>query len=197
MNQVSSENAWWKYWLCLVCFTGGTIAVAVGLQMIIPRCRHGQEKHAWIHLTVVQLEHARWWHTSHTGCTLYTFGPSPHWHWTVSRSLSTERVVAVLHRYTGIPIGTSHMSDLGISHISHADISHIFLRLHYYMLCTSQHTGRWSVLGVTKELWGRLHNTSPSLIGYQDGEQVYRSQRSPCSCRVQYRDCIWGERVDD
>ncbi|KAL4790465.1 hypothetical protein BDV19DRAFT_333867 [Aspergillus venezuelensis] len=37
MNQVSGENAWWKF-----CFTSGTIGIAVGLQMIIPRWRHGQ-----------------------------------------------------------------------------------------------------------------------------------------------------------
>ncbi|KAL4969433.1 uncharacterized protein BDV14DRAFT_165932 [Aspergillus stella-maris] len=42
MNQVSGENAWWKYWVCLVCFTSGTIGIAIVLQMIIPRWRHGQ-----------------------------------------------------------------------------------------------------------------------------------------------------------
>ncbi|KAL4867253.1 hypothetical protein BDV12DRAFT_210023 [Aspergillus spectabilis] len=42
MNQVSSENAWWKYWVCLVCLTSGTIGIAVGLQTILPRWKHGQ-----------------------------------------------------------------------------------------------------------------------------------------------------------
>ncbi|KGO61614.1 tumor suppressor protein, LOH1CR12 [Penicillium expansum] len=44
MNHVGSENAWWKYWLCLICLTGGTITAAVGLQTILPRWRHGQGK---------------------------------------------------------------------------------------------------------------------------------------------------------
>ncbi|KAF3403594.1 hypothetical protein F1880_009534 [Penicillium rolfsii] len=52
MNQVSGENAWWKFWLCLVCLTGATITVAVGLQMIIPRWRQWQEKHGLNYWTV-------------------------------------------------------------------------------------------------------------------------------------------------
>ncbi|KAJ5759384.1 tumor suppressor protein LOH1CR12 [Penicillium odoratum] len=43
MNQVSSESAWWKYWLCVFCLTSGTITVTIGLQRIIPWWRHGQE----------------------------------------------------------------------------------------------------------------------------------------------------------
>ncbi|KAL3478263.1 hypothetical protein BJX99DRAFT_256588 [Aspergillus californicus] len=41
MNQVSGENAWWRYSLCLICFTGFTIGVAVALQTMLPRWRHG------------------------------------------------------------------------------------------------------------------------------------------------------------
>ncbi|KAB8276290.1 hypothetical protein BDV30DRAFT_235745 [Aspergillus minisclerotigenes] len=39
MNQVSSDIPWWKYWVALFCLTGCTIAVALGLQLLIPRLR--------------------------------------------------------------------------------------------------------------------------------------------------------------
>ncbi|KAJ5635709.1 tumor suppressor protein LOH1CR12 [Penicillium longicatenatum] len=45
MNQVSGENAWWKYWLCVICLTGGTITATLGLQRMVPWWRQGQEKH--------------------------------------------------------------------------------------------------------------------------------------------------------
>ncbi|KAJ5396514.1 tumor suppressor protein LOH1CR12 [Penicillium cosmopolitanum] len=59
MNQVSGENAWWKYWLCLICFTAGTISMAFGVQIVISRWRYGRGKHVMDHLNVVQAEHTR------------------------------------------------------------------------------------------------------------------------------------------
>lgn len=44
MNQVSSENAWWKYWVCIAGFTVGTIMMAFGLQNIVPQWRRGRGK---------------------------------------------------------------------------------------------------------------------------------------------------------
>ncbi|KAL2872393.1 uncharacterized protein BJX67DRAFT_376215 [Aspergillus lucknowensis] len=45
MNQVGSENAWWKYSVCLICLAGGTIGAAIGLQTILPRWMRRQAKH--------------------------------------------------------------------------------------------------------------------------------------------------------
>lgn len=79
-----------------------------------------------------------------------------------------ELVVAVLHRYTCIPVDASHMSVLGIPRISHVDISHNLLRWHYYVICNFHCTGRLSVLDSMKKLRGRLHSTSPPLIEQKD-----------------------------
>ncbi|KAF9883711.1 hypothetical protein FE257_003049 [Aspergillus nanangensis] len=40
MNQVSTDIAWWKYWTSLLCLTCFTVAVAFGLQSLVPRLRH-------------------------------------------------------------------------------------------------------------------------------------------------------------
>lgn len=81
------------------------------------------------------------------GCMQYTlvanYTPSDHhrsYTERVSRFSNMEWVVAVLHKYTYIPIEIFHMSELGIPHISHAHISHIFSRLHYYTTCNFQYT---------------------------------------------------------
>lgn len=37
MNQVTADVAWWKYWVALVCLTGITVGVALGLQVFVPR----------------------------------------------------------------------------------------------------------------------------------------------------------------
>ncbi|THC98636.1 hypothetical protein EYZ11_001914 [Aspergillus tanneri] len=40
MNQVSNDIAWWKYWVSLFCLTSATVAVAVGLHLMVHQMRN-------------------------------------------------------------------------------------------------------------------------------------------------------------
>ncbi|PIG87092.1 hypothetical protein AARAC_004323 [Aspergillus arachidicola] len=47
MNQVASDIAWWKYWVSIFCLTGCTIAVAFGLQLLVPSLKRTSIKAIW------------------------------------------------------------------------------------------------------------------------------------------------------
>ncbi|KAI9370227.1 hypothetical protein BJX61DRAFT_544848 [Aspergillus egyptiacus] len=51
MNQVDERSAWWKYWLCIICLTCLTIAVAVGLQLGLPRWKRRQGRQSRAEIT--------------------------------------------------------------------------------------------------------------------------------------------------